>query len=163
MKYNGYVYILGNPSINDHIKIGYTERQIQKRIKELSSTTGVPSEFELIGYFLASKGMKSEKLVHKALKKYRTNTNREFFKISPSNALEIIQELFELEPEFINEERLTYYESKFKLQKPVEEVENDNTQSIIIRKENICPKCKIEMRNLKKGGYKCRKCRSIFR
>ena len=42
---NGYVYILSNPAMPGLLKIGYTERDVQERVKELSNT-GIPSPFE---------------------------------------------------------------------------------------------------------------------
>ncbi|HAO78419.1 MAG TPA: hypothetical protein DCQ92_05465, partial [Verrucomicrobia subdivision 3 bacterium] len=40
-----FIYILENPSFDGVIKIGRTARDVAERVKELSSHTGVPTEF----------------------------------------------------------------------------------------------------------------------
>ena len=44
----GTIYVLANPAIPGLVKVGKTSRSVDARIKELSSATGVPSEFMLI-------------------------------------------------------------------------------------------------------------------
>ena len=41
----GYIYVLINPSMEDVVKIGKTERDPKNRAAELSSVSGVPEKF----------------------------------------------------------------------------------------------------------------------
>lgn len=84
----GYIYILTNPSIQDMVKIGFTNRSVNIRAKELSSATGVPTPFKIYSSFKVPKGMSNiiERQIHKELSKYRVNQNREFFKLPPEQA-----------------------------------------------------------------------------
>lgn len=45
---HGYVYILSNPSMPGLLKIGMTRFDPTRRVQELSSATGVPTQFQLI-------------------------------------------------------------------------------------------------------------------
>ena len=53
---NGYVYILSNPWMPNLIKIGFTTRDIQERLAELNSATGVPEPFIIEATFAAIPG-----------------------------------------------------------------------------------------------------------
>ncbi len=44
----GTIYVLVNPSIPGLVKVGKTTRSVDIRIKELSTVTGVPSQFILV-------------------------------------------------------------------------------------------------------------------
>ena len=50
MTNQGYVYILSNISMPGLLKIGMTRLDPTKRVKELSSSTGVPTPFNLVYY-----------------------------------------------------------------------------------------------------------------
>ena len=91
--YPAYVYILSNKSMPGLVKIGYTSRSVGVRSDELY-TTGVPTPFKVEEKFKFSseqEAQKAEKIFHRKLSAYRVNGNREFFKISPDNAAQIIK------------------------------------------------------------------------
>lgn len=71
------------------MKIGFTERQAPERAAELYST-GVPQPFRVVHSWSVENAVATEKEVHFALAKYRVNGNREFFRLSPDNALRLI-------------------------------------------------------------------------
>lgn len=87
----GHIYILQNPSFpEDLLKIGKTTRTPIERAKELSSNSGVPTEFNVVFDIFTPDCNISEKEVHEELKKYRVTTNREFFKLAIDTAKEVI-------------------------------------------------------------------------
>jgi ribosomal protein S27E len=47
----GYVYVLSNESMPGLVKIGFTARDITKRVTELNSGTAVPAPFVIEGVF----------------------------------------------------------------------------------------------------------------
>ena len=78
----GWVYCLSNPSYKtNYFKIGFTKRKDPlTRIKELNSSTGVPTNFELVFAKKVFKFKEKEALIHDLLNDCRINKNREFFK-----------------------------------------------------------------------------------
>ena len=92
----GIVYVLTNRYMPGIDKIGMTERsQIDERLKELY-TTGVPEQFECEYACYVNKAdcNKIEKALHKAFAPQRINVNREFFSITPEQAIAVL-ELFQ--------------------------------------------------------------------
>jgi hypothetical protein len=87
----GRVYILSNRAMPGLLKIGYTMNTVEGRVKELSSATGVPSEF-FIEYQVECRDAASvEALVHESLTNARFDNKREFFSISLLDAVEMIR------------------------------------------------------------------------
>lgn len=85
------IYILSNPTYPGLLKIGYTRKEIGIRIKDLSRATGVPTPFKLEYIFKCSNGMELESELHKHLKEFRPNNQREFFDITLNHAIEAIR------------------------------------------------------------------------
>lgn len=76
------VYILTNEAMPGYIKIGITERELNRRITELD-TTSVPLPFQC--YYAARVGdpRAVEKALHTAFGETRIRSNREFFTVDP--------------------------------------------------------------------------------
>jgi hypothetical protein len=89
----GFVYVLSNKSMPGIVKIGSTERTIAERIAELS-TTGVPEPFALEHYVLVENPRDVEMAIHDALKDFRVNNRREFFKVSVDSAINELKKYF---------------------------------------------------------------------
>jgi len=90
--YDSWVYILGNPlHQNDILKIGHTKHLPDVRAKQISRSTGVALEFEVVFAFNCWNGEGLEKEIHKYLDQYRIRNEREFFKIELVDAIEAIQ------------------------------------------------------------------------
>lgn len=88
----GYLYLLVNPSLPGVVKIGRTARSPAERAAELSTATGVPTPF-IVAFEQAFDDCHSaEAYVHEVLshKGHRTSYNREFFNISPTEAIHAI-------------------------------------------------------------------------
>lgn len=88
----GYIYVLINPSTQDVVKIGKTQRNPDVRARELSSATGVPTPFFVVYQAYFSDCHKAEIFVHTKLDKYRVVNNREFFKVAIPLAIDIVIE-----------------------------------------------------------------------
>ncbi len=96
MEKQGYVYILTNPSFKeDWVKIGKSSVSVEQRVKQLDGTA-VPLPFEIYATMRTSKYSEVEKVVHQtidSLTDLRIRQNREFFNITPQEALEIFKRL----------------------------------------------------------------------
>ncbi len=99
MKEAGYVYILTNPSFKeDWVKIGKSSRPVDIRSKELDNTA-VPLPFEIYATMKTTKYSEAERLIHSYIERFtnlRIRNNREFFNVSPTNALAIFKDVAQL-------------------------------------------------------------------
>ena len=94
----GLVYILTNPSFKAlYIKIGYTDRSIQERLRDLNNTS-VPYDFRVYALLKTRPGKSKEVegMIHELFESYRMNEKREFFNLNPSEALEKMKKLAKL-------------------------------------------------------------------
>jgi len=106
----GRVYILSNKAMPGLLKIGYTMNTVEGRVKELSSATGVPSEFFIEYQAECRDAAGVEALVHESLNNSRHNNSREFFSISLADA---VNEIRKHAKEIIDEEIAGSIESSF--------------------------------------------------
>jgi len=93
----GWIYVLYNEAMPGYTKIGFTKKEsVETRVAELSNWTGVPLPFQ-IAYAAKVKSPKQvEDALHSAFAPNRPNKKREFFLISPEQAIPIIK-LLEIE------------------------------------------------------------------
>jgi hypothetical protein len=77
----GFVYILSNSSMPNIYKIGYTDRSPMQRADELSRSTSVPTNFEVVAYGEVDDAQSVEREFHEIYADYRISSNREFFKL----------------------------------------------------------------------------------
>ena len=91
----GYVYVLSNECFNsdDIFKIGYTTRDPDTRVKELSNTS-VFADFHIVLCKKVDNCKKVENILHTLLNKYRINNGKEFFKVD-LNILKVIFDALE--------------------------------------------------------------------
>ena len=82
----GYLYVISNPSMPGLVKVGMTSKQPEERMKSLYSTS-VPTPFEAEYFALCKDRKKNEDIAHKALKSWRVNSRREFFRLTPEDAV----------------------------------------------------------------------------
>ncbi len=93
----GYVYCLSNLSLHTIdgtpiYKIGETSRNPTVRAHELSTASGVPTQFNVEFAILVDNRNYTESLIHKILKQDRINNGREFF----TTTIERIKDIFTL-------------------------------------------------------------------
>ncbi|MEN9862368.1 MAG: hypothetical protein RLZZ601_132 [Pseudomonadota bacterium] len=75
-----WIYILSNPSYRDNLfKVGKSLFDVDIRKKQLSSSTGVPTDFQQeYGCYIDS-DLNIEGIIHRELDEHRYNADREFF------------------------------------------------------------------------------------
>tara|TARA_Y100000996_G_C22302651_1_gene552799 strand:- start:14 stop:637 length:624 start_codon:yes stop_codon:yes gene_type:complete len=88
---SGIVYILSNPSMPGLVKIGKTTN-LSDRMSQLYKT-GVPEKFKCVYAKKVDNYSEVEKYLHKGLLDKRVNPNREFFKISENQAVNLLKML----------------------------------------------------------------------
>jgi hypothetical protein len=93
-----YVYILTNPGYPDLIKIGMTEREVEKRVNAINATSTVHEwvpKFALV--VQNGSAFKIEQQIHKFFAHHRIDSDhgnsREFFKLSPLTAFDKLREI----------------------------------------------------------------------
>ncbi len=87
---DSWVYILTNPTMPNLVKIGFTTHTPDKRAKQISRSTGVPLEFSVAYAFKCFNAHVFESELHKYLRDYRVNNDREFFNIGVNEAKDAI-------------------------------------------------------------------------
>lgn len=87
----GSVYVLSNPSMPGIVKIGVTQDSVEKRCKTISKATGVPMPFEVEYECTVDDCYKVEKALQAAFAPDRVNDNREFFKVTATQVIAILQ------------------------------------------------------------------------
>ena len=75
------------------LKIGRTERSVERRATELSSHTGVPTDFEIVQVYPVVDSVEAERHIHDRLSGYRVSENREFFRLSLEEATAAIENI----------------------------------------------------------------------
>lgn len=98
----GYIYLVSNDTIPGLLKIGYSERPVEQRVKELSSHTSVAKPFFIEAYYESYDPNDEEKFVHEALSEYRLE-GREFFRIDTVNALDTISRVLNRKPAYVSD------------------------------------------------------------
>jgi hypothetical protein len=76
----GFVYVLGHHCMPGVYKVGFTERSPRALLEELSKSTSVPGDFDLICYAEYENPRQREQEIHSLLEKFRVTPDREFFK-----------------------------------------------------------------------------------
>lgn len=92
-KCKGFVYVLDNPSLEGMVKIGATTKSPSKRCWELSSSTSIPTPFNIVYSQPSMNPFKVESIVHAMLDEYRVNKNREFFNVDADKTINLIEDI----------------------------------------------------------------------
>lgn len=89
----GLIYIISNSKQGKNVfKVGKTSKQIDQRLKQLNSETGLIGKFKVFASFAVDDIDEAEKICHNELDDYRIQDNREFFEIEYSEIMEIVRE-----------------------------------------------------------------------
>lgn len=91
IKAEEYIYILSRKEEPDILKIGMTTRNVQKRVNEINSATGVLYPYSARKVYKVKNCHQVEKDIHILLENYRIRADREFFKIPFREACHIIE------------------------------------------------------------------------
>lgn len=101
----GWVYVIESPSLQGMVKIG-TSRRLNgpfERVRELSGSS-LPEAFHINGFCFSDDAFELENNMHKYFFKQRVNPNKEFFYITPQEAIKVLKEEFGCDVHFVNEE-----------------------------------------------------------
>ena len=89
----GWIYVMRSGSHYDDLyKIGLTRRTTETRANELSSATGVPTDFEMLAKWEVGDCTSAEEQIHKRLKPFRVNKRRDFFRGNLQTIIQVIDE-----------------------------------------------------------------------
>lgn len=95
-----YLYILSRKEEKEILKIGMTTRNIQKRVNEINSATGVLFPYSARKVYKVKNSRLVEKNIHMLLSQYRIRSDREFFRITFSEACSIIEKYLETNDQY---------------------------------------------------------------
>jgi hypothetical protein len=89
----GYIYILSTRSHPKWLKVGYTERTVEERVKEINRATGVLEPFGVRAVWVLLNAPQVEEFVHYALAEYQVRDDREFFELPLDTAFKIVRDI----------------------------------------------------------------------
>lgn len=86
----GFIYILSTRKLSDELKIGYTNRDVATRVKEINSASGIATPFGARAAWMVPDAKTVESEVHAMLDEFRMRRDREFFNIPFGVAVKLI-------------------------------------------------------------------------
>lgn len=89
-EYSAFIFVLSNESHPGLLKIGFTEKPLLKRVKELSASNYKHVPYILEASFFSENKILDEAEVYNLLEKYKSKKGKELFKLSVKEAVEII-------------------------------------------------------------------------
>jgi hypothetical protein len=87
MEDSGILYVLTNPFMPGLVKVGCTTGNVEDRIYDLSSSTGVPVAFQCHFAAQVTDMATKEKTLHQLFSDKRVNPKREFFEVAPEKVV----------------------------------------------------------------------------
>lgn len=100
----GWLYVISSPSLPGLVKLGCTRRLApMMRVKELSSSS-LPEPFKAHCFVFSDDCFELENNIHKYFDKERVNPDREFFRIEPKEAIDVLKEIFNVDVHFVDED-----------------------------------------------------------
>jgi hypothetical protein len=94
-----YIYLVSNPSIPNHYKIGVSGR-LGNRVKDLSSNSGRSLDV-IHKRYINRDWNRVEKLIHKELEKYRLDGFKEWFSFEPELLPKVINVINSTEYDYV--------------------------------------------------------------
>lgn len=98
----GFVYCMTNFYMPGICKIGMTDRAPSQRRAELSASTSVPWDFDIMFYVEVEDAFSVERAAHAAFADVRVNDGREFFKCSPAQVYQWILSNSDIITDFVD-------------------------------------------------------------
>lgn len=99
----GWLYVISSPSLPNMVKIGCTRRLVPTiRVKELSSSS-LPYAFRTHGFVFSDNCFELETQMHHYFDDKRVAPDREFFYITPQEAIDVLKNKFNQEVHFEEE------------------------------------------------------------
>ncbi len=87
---HGFIYVLSIREMPGILKVGYTERDVATRAREISSSTGVPIPYGARGAWMVPHARHVEGELHALLAEYRLRGDREFLRLDYGQAAAVI-------------------------------------------------------------------------
>jgi hypothetical protein len=86
----GKIYVLSTRENRDILKIGYTNRTVEERVKEINSATGVLIPYGVRAMWVIKSAKEVEAELHNLLSPFRIRQDREFFQMDFIDAFKFI-------------------------------------------------------------------------
>lgn len=103
----GWLYVITSPSLPGLVKLGCTRRlNPALRVRELSSSS-LPEPYHAHCFVFSDDCFELENNIHKYFDKERVNPDREFFRIEPKEAIDVLREIFNVDVHFVNDDEET--------------------------------------------------------
>lgn len=100
----GWLYVISSPSLSGLVKLGCTRRlNPALRVRELSSSS-LPEPYRAHCFVFSDDCFELENNIHKYFDKERVNPDREFFRIEPKEAIDVLKEIFNVDVHFVDED-----------------------------------------------------------
>lgn len=100
----GWLYVISSPSLPGLVKIGCTRRlNPALRVRELSSSS-LPEPYHAHCFVFSDDCFELENNIHKYFDKERVNPDREFFRIEPKEAIDVLKEIFNVDVQFVDDD-----------------------------------------------------------
>lgn len=100
----GWLYVISSPSLPGLVKIGCTRRlNPALRVRELSSSS-LPEPYHAHCFVFSDDCFELENNIHKYFDKERVNPDREFFRIEPKDAIDVLRNEFHVDVHFVDED-----------------------------------------------------------
>lgn len=93
----GYLYILSSRELPHLLKIGFTRRSVEERVKEINSATGVVFLFSARRVFRVKDAVRAEREIFSLLSDCRIRGDREFFAIDFGRAVSVVNQYLDSE------------------------------------------------------------------
>lgn len=142
---NGLVYILTNPCLDGWVKIGMTEREeVEKRLGELNRPTNIPLSYQCYATYEVKNPREVEQCVHRLIDKVNSELHakeklsngktrkREFFKISPQDAFDILKEVATLRGDLCNLKLYKISDSVKVIEEVDQTIENNKVAETVV-------------------------------
>ena len=91
----GWLYILSTREHPNYLKIGITQRDVEQRVREINSATGVLIPYSIRAVFPVTEPRKAERIVFDHLAPFRIRNDREFFDMQFKDAEKSIRQLLD--------------------------------------------------------------------
>lgn len=88
----GYIYVLSTREHPRMLKIGYTGRSVEERVKEINRATGVLIPYGVRAVWVVARARSVEAELHARLAPYRVRADRQFFDIEFRDAFTLIRD-----------------------------------------------------------------------
>lgn len=92
-KFNGFIYVLKNPSLKGMVKIVASTKYSNEICRELSSTASIPTPFNIVYSQPSINPFKAVSLVHAILDEYRVIKYSDFFNVDVVPTINLIEEI----------------------------------------------------------------------